>query len=376
MALIKRYLTDKIFQDLQKKKIIIIFGARQVGKTTLVKGLLPEYKNSVYLNGDFVDDRERLGEVSRAMVEQFAKVDLLVIDEAQRFPEIGLKLKVIFDSLPDLKIIATGSSAFELMEKASEPLTGRFIAHKMYPLSQGEIDGQSNLEDMLRFGCYPDVVMAQTANEKRQIIGNIASNYLFKDVLHIEYIKNPRALELILVALASQIGSEVSIHELANTLDIDSKTVIKYLDILEKLFIIFAVKPYHTNTRKSLTKKRKYFFFDVGIRNALLNNFSEIAGRNDIGALWENFSVIERMKVNSENERMVSYYFWRAYTGEEIDLIEIENGKIEGFEYKWKEQPLSKKIKKIYREDLRGVGELQMISGSKMNKKGFLQLFS
>lgn len=369
MAYIKRYLFDKISDDLQKGKIIIVYGARQVGKTTLVKEIIRGYPKSIYINGDFVDDQQKLSESSRTMVEQFAGYDMLVIDEAQRIPDIGLKLKVIFDTLPTLKILVTGSSAFEISSTVSEPLTGRFIAHVMYPISLSEMQsaGSFDLNTTLLYGAYPDIVTAPSVNDKRSTIINISSNYLFKDVLNIEYIKSPRALELLLTALASQLGNEVSAHEISNTLDVDSKTVQHYIDILEKLFIVFSLRPHASNVRKSITKKRKYYFYDLGIRNAVLNNFSPLEGRADIGALWENFCIVERMKNNAVMQRFIQYRFWRSYAGDEIDLLEIEDQKIRGFECKWNAQQLSERVQTIYRDDLHGVGDITVLSSDAIN---------
>lgn len=368
MAHIKRYLFDKILEDLAKKKIIIIYGARQVGKTTLVKEIMQGYPKSVYLSGDFVDDQAKLGEPSHAMVGQFAGHDLLVIDEAQRIPDIGIKLKSIFDTLPALKILVTGSSALEISNKVSEPLTGRFIAHIMYPISLHEAQSQSyfNLDHALIYGAYPEVVIASRVEDKRSAVANIASNYLFKDVLNIEYIKSPRALELLLTALAGQIGSEVSVQELSNTLDVDSKTVQHYLDILEKLSIVFPLRPYASNIRKSITKKKKYYFYDLGIRNAVLHDFTPLPDRTDVGALWENFCIVERMKRNDVLGRFVQYRFWRSYTGDEIDLLEIEDQNMQGFECKWNAQQLPSRIRSIYRDDLHGKEDLIVFSPEKI----------
>lgn len=364
MAQIKRYLAEKISQDLENKKILIIYGPRQVGKTTLAKTFLESEPASLYLNGDFVDDRERLKEPSHQMTEQFKDAKLLVIDEAQRIEDIGIKLKVIFDTLPKLKIIATGSSAFELSNIVNEPLTGRYFSYSMYPISVTEARGSNlfELNDFLVYGSYPEVVTAKEIGLKQSIIQNIASNYLFKDILNIEYIKNARSLELLLRALALQIGSEVSLTELSNSLDLDTKTVARYLDILEKLYIIFSLRPYFTNKRKSITKLKKYYFYDLGIRNAVVGDFSPVAGRTDLGALWENFCILERMKFNAARGKFVEYYFWRSYQGDEIDLIEKANLNIQGFECKWGNREASLKVKSIYAKDLQGQGELVTIS--------------
>ncbi len=370
MAHIKRYLYDKILRDLDRRKIVIVYGARQVGKTTLAEEVRARYPNNVYLNGDFIDDRARVSEPSRAMVAQFEQIDLLVIDEAQRIPDIGIKLKAIFDTLPSLHMLVTGSSALEISHAVSEPLTGRSSAHVMYPIALSEMQNTSyaNLEQLLIYGAYPEVIVSSSIVDKRNAITNIAANYLFKDTLNIEYIKSPRTLELLLTALAGQVGSEVSIHELSNTLDVDSKTVLRYLDILEKLSIIFPLRPHAANIRKSITKKKKYYFFDLGIRNALLHSFAPLKERTDVGALWENFCVVERMKYHDSMNNFRQYRFWRSYTGDEIDLLEIDNQTIRGFECKWKPQTLSPRIHSIFHNDLHGTGDLTVFSSDTVSK--------
>lgn len=373
MLKIPRYLLKIILENLDKRKILIIYGARQTGKTTLVKEILKSHQKTLYLNGDMIDDRDLLKEPSRAMAEQFKNYDLLVIDEAQRIENIGLKLKIIFDNLPGLKIIATGSSAFELSNVVNEPLTGRYFSFVMYPISYSEAAraGKFNLEKELVFGSYPEVVMSLENKIKEAIIKNIASNYLFKDILNIEYIKNARSLESLLKAVALQIGGQVSTTELADTLDLDAKTVLNYLDILQKLHIIFPSPPYFSNKRKSISKMRKYFFYDLGIRNAVIDDFSPIGERGDTGALWENFCLAERMKRNDALSYSPQLYFWRSYQGEEIDLIEVRNRAVSGFEFKWGKPAVSPKIEKIYKEDLDGQGDLQIIS--KNNFEQFLE---
>ncbi len=368
MAEIRRYLEEKISDDLERRKIVLIYGARQVGKTTLAKRFLS--KNSIYLNGDFVDDQERVREPSRAMVDQFSSVDTLVIDEAQKIPDIGLKLKVIRDTLPDLRIIATGSSSFELSGKVHEPLTGRSAIHTMFPVAFCEV-GTDSFDECaaLVYGMYPEVFLQPDTKSRKSVIGRIAESYLFKDVLNIEYIRNPKSLERLLKVLASQVGSEVSSLEIANTIDLDTKTVTAYLDILEKLFIVFPLHPFASNVRKSITKKRKYYFYDLGIRNAVLADFTPFDVRADKGALWENFVIVERMKANARNGRHPQYHFFRTYKGEEIDFIERDDNRIFGFECKCSKETVDSNIRKMY-EALSGEGELRVVNRS--NFKDFI----
>lgn len=362
MANIKRYLEEKITESLAKDKIVIIYGARQVGKTTLVKKFLNTDK-SLYLNGDFIDDAEKIDAPSKEMVSRFESLKLLIIDEAQNINDIGLKLKVIHDTLPNLKIIATGSSSFELSNKINEPLTGRHFSYLMYPLSFGETKNHGVIiKESLIYGMYPDVFLQTTIRDKKETIERIATSYLFKDILNIEYIKNPKSLEYLLKILASQVGNEISYNEISNTLDINVRTVSKYIDILEKLFIIFSLNPLSSNTRKSLTKKRKYYFCDLGIRNAILGDFSEIENRIDKGAVWENFCILERLKRNNAVGRNPRYCFFRTYQGDEIDFIEVEDGKVIGFEFKYTKDIVSSKIDKIYREDIGGIGKIEVIN--------------
>ncbi len=365
MAYIKRYLWEKISKNLRKRKIILIYGARQVGKTTLVKEFLSEYgqKETLYLNGDFSDDREKVSQVTRKMVDQFSKIKLLVIDEAQNIPQIGLKLKVIHDTLSHIRIIATGSSSFDLSNKVVEPLTGRNVTLTMFPFSLSEtISYQSSLEDILLYGLYPEVFLCKSAQEKRMTISRIAESYLFKDVLNISYVKNAMSLKRLLEILASQVGSEVSFHKISNTLDLDVKTVMSYVDILEKLFIIFPLRPFASNVRKSLVKKRKYYFYDLGIRNAVLTDFSPLEKREDLGALWENFFILERIKRNREKGFYPKYFFFRSYKGEEIDFLEQYDKDLFGFECKYTKDKVEEKIKNIFLNDLYGKGELGIIN--------------
>lgn len=367
---IKRYLEEKISENLKKGKIILIYGARQVGKTTLVKKFLGDGR-TLYLNGDFIDDQEKLSAPTREMVEPFSSLKTLVIDEAQNIHDIGLKLKVIHDTFPGLRVIATGSSSFDLSNKVNEPLTGRDIVYTMFPLAFCETGSMAfQTQDALVYGMYPEVFLQDGVRAKRETIGRIAESYLFKDVLNIEYIKNPKSLERLLKILAAQVGNEVSSLEIANTLDLNAKTVAGYLDILEKLFIIFPLHPLASNVRKSITKKRKYYFYDLGIRNAVLGDFSSFEQRPDKGALWENFIIVERMKANEKKGIQPQYYFFRTYKGEEIDFIEKIDNTVYGFECKYSKEAVSRRIQKIYTEDLSGNGMIQVIN--KNNFQAFI----
>lgn len=364
MAYIKRYLKEEIVRNLEKRKIVLVYGARQVGKTTVAREFLSEKGEARYLNGDFSDDCAVLDGVSRTMVDRFSDTKLLIVDEAQNVPEIGKKLKAIHDTLPDVRILATGSSSFELSGKVVEPLTGRNVTLTMFPLSLGEtgIRDPERLEDILLYGTYPEVHLQVTREEKRAVIARIAESYLFKDVLNISSIRNPKSMERLVRIMAAQVGNEVSFHELANTLDLDVKTVMAYVDMLEKLFIVFPLLPFASNVRKSVTKKRRYYFYDLGIRNAVLADFSSLENRKDVGALWENFVVVERMKKNLTEGRMPKYLFFRSYKGEEIDLLEKYDDRLLGFECKYSKGECSKKISRIFSEDLGGDGELSVVN--------------
>jgi len=358
---IHRYLAEKITNDLNKKKIILIYGPRQVGKTTLVKQYV-KTPDEAYYNCD--QEQTRLSFQS-ANLEHLSslvkKYRLIVIDEAQRVKNIGLTLKILIDNFPEKNFIVTGSSSLDLLNKLSEPLTGRFFSHIMHPIAEGElskifnpIQVRESLESRLMFGSYPEIITLSDAMDKQRLIENISANYLFKDILDLGAVKNPETLKKLLQSIAFQIGGEVSLSELSGKLEIDKNTVKKYLDICEKLFIIFSVLPYHSNKRKSISKLRKYYFYDLGIRNALINNFNPLAIRNDIGALWENYMIIERMKRNAALDYFPQYYFWRSYQGQEIDLIEESGGERNGFEFKFSNVRLRKTVQEIFTGDLEG----------------------
>ncbi len=344
--MITRLLENKIKNSLFKGKTIILYGARQVGKTTLVQEILKEFADTGrYLNCEILSVEQNLKDAEPEKLKSFlGNYKVLVLDEAQNIPNIGKVLKVINDSIKNVQIIATGSSSFELENKTAEPMTGRTETHTLYPLSTIEIKNkkdwltvEANLEKLLRFGSYPEIFNLDEENAEKRL-SEIASSYLFKDLLNFEGIKKSNLLKNLVISLALQIGNEVSYNELASKLGVNHLTIQKYIDVLEQSFVIFRLNSFSRNIRKELSKAVKIYFYDVGIRNALINNFNPISLRNDIGALWENFCISERIKANSYNNRNVNSYFWRTYDQKEIDYIEEASGKITGYEMKFSEK--------------------------------------
>jgi hypothetical protein len=360
---ISRYLEGKIQRDFNKKKIIIVYGARQVGKTTLVKKIIEENgERATYYNCDLDEVRESFEkhnlEHLRSLVQKY---EIIIIDEAQRAKNIGLTLKILIDNFPEKNFLVTGSSSFELANTVSEPLTGRFFSHTLFPIALTELSNTKNiiemresLEEQLIFGSYPEVITTTDRFDKQRIIENITDNYLFKDILRFGVVKDTGVLKKLLQAVALQIGNEVSLSELSRILEIDKNTVKKYLELCEKVFILFSLPPYFSNKRKAITKMKKYYFCDLGVRNALLRNFNSLDIRNDIGALWENFLIIERTKFNASRDFFPQSYFWRSYQGQEIDLLEEAGGEMSGFEFKYSKNYVSETIRKIFTEDLGG----------------------
>lgn len=339
---IKREIQDILQKSLFRGRVVILYGARQVGKTTLVKNVMTEYReDALYLNCDEIDVRQALTDKTSTELKAFiGDKRLVVIDEAQRVKNIGLTLKLLIDNFPNTQIIATGSSSFELSGKIKEPLTGRKTEFFLFPFSIKELtqvrsplEIKRSLEDLLIFGSYPGVFLA--SNEREKIVRELATSYSYKDVLVYQDIRNPELLEKLLQALALQIGSEVSYSKLAQLLGVNKITIENYVRVLEQAYIIFRVGPFSRNIRNELKKKRKIYFYDVGLRNALINNFNPLSLRQDVGALWENFLVIERMKKNNNLEIINNIYFWRTTTGKEIDYIEEADGVLTGYEFKW-----------------------------------------
>lgn len=354
MNYISRIIEKRIKERLFKEKVIILYGARQVGKTTLAQKILAEFgENGKYLNCELASVEAGLSVLEAEKIKSFlGDYKIIVLDEAQNILNIGKVLKIIVDTYPKMQIIATGSSSFDLFQKISEPLTGRNFQFMLYPLSAGEIKEnkdlfylESKLENLLRFGGYPGV-FGLSEEEAKERLNEISSNYLYKDILKFEGLKKSSVIKNLLQALALQIGQEVSYQELAVTLGINRLTVQKYIDILEQSFVIFKLNSFSRNKRKEISKSIKVYFYDLGIRNSLIENYNPLEIRNDTGFLWENFCMIERKKYNEYNMNFANMYFWRTYDQKEIDLIEEREGKLFAYEFKWNDK--KRKIPKSF----------------------------
>jgi len=335
------YNLDKL---IKKGKVLILYGPRRVGKTTLVNDFLSKTNLKYKLDsGDNIRVQQILSSQDFDKILDYTSgYQLLAIDEAQQISNIGMGLKILVDQNPNLIIIATGSSSFDLSQKVGEPLTGRKKIIILYPFSQLELldiynkyELKEKLENFLIFGSYPDVVLAKNRNEKIEFLEELVNSYLLKDILTLEKIKSSQQLLDLLKLIAFQVGSLVSLNELAKQIKLDVKTVARYLDILEKSFIIKKVTGFSRNLRKEIVKKSKYYFLDNGIRNAVISQFNKLTDRNDVGFLFENFMFSERLKNNAYKNKFGSIYFWRTYDGQEIDLIEERDGNLIGFEFKW-----------------------------------------
>jgi hypothetical protein len=342
--MITRFLQKNIEEKLFIGKIILLVGARQVGKSTLLRAIAKKRKEeTLWLNADEGDIRNALNTAttSSELFQLFGTAKLVIIDEAQQIDQIGLKLKLIIDNRPDLQIIATGSSAFELLQKSNEPLTGRKIEFKLYPISVAEMINHSSwleenrlLETRLVYGNYPEII--NNPGQEKTILNELVNSYLFKDLFRYGQIKKADTLERLLQALAFQIGNEVSYNELAQTVgNIDPATVEKYVDLLQKAFILFKLPALNRNLRNELKKGKKIFFYDNGVRNTIISNFNSPNLRNDKGALWENYMISERIKRNEYCNQIGNTYFWRTFDQTEIDYIEEYGGKMKAFEFKW-----------------------------------------
>lgn len=342
----KRLLQKNIKQKFFKGKVLIIAGARQTGKTTLGLELTKDFlrKDVRFFNCDNPTDREELANKDLEFLKKLiGDAKIVFVDEAQKVENIGETLKLLVDYYKGKKqILVTGSSSFNLLDNTQEPLTGRKYIYHLFPLSLEEIYPEKNyltfiknLESILIFGSYPEVISMPSFKEKKGLIKELASSYIYKDVLGFQEIKSPDILVKLLKALAFQLGSQVSYNELSNTVGINKKTIERYIQLLEKSFVIFRLSPFTRNKRREISKLKKIYFYDTGIRNAIINDFSFMNNRNDIGVLWENFMIIERMKFNSYHNIDASSYFWRTYDGNEVDLIEEKEKKLHGYEFKW-----------------------------------------
>ncbi|MCL2435089.1 MAG: ATP-binding protein [Lentimicrobiaceae bacterium] len=337
--MIERQIENQIRKKIGKGKAIIIMGARQIGKTTLLKRIFSE--NALWFNGDEIEVRNLFSNISAARLKALiGKQSTIVLDEAQRIEDIGLKLKLITDNLPDIQLVATGSSSFELANKINEPLTGRKWQYQMFPLSfaemvnhHGLLQEKMMLNHRLVYGYYPDIVNNQ--GEEKELLQQLSDSVLYKDILKFDNIQKTDKLIKLLQALAYQVGSQVSYNELAQLCGIDGKTVEKYIMILEQAYIIFRLQPYSRNLRSELKNTRKIFFYDNGLRNALIADFRQVEMRTDIGALWENFIISERIKHLNYNGLWVNSWFWRTVEQKEIDYLEEADGQLSAYEFKW-----------------------------------------
>ena len=342
MKVVKRIAQNKIGNWLNKGKVLVVTGARQVGKTTMLQNMFDDVDQKVlWLNADETRVRERLSELDVAVLRNVVgNYKTVIIDEVQRIENAGLLLKLLADNFTDVQFIATGSSALDISERIFEPLTGRYLLFHLYPFTLAEIYKEESVFEIentlpfhLVYGNYPDIFKHQ--NEAETLLKNLSNQYLYKDVLVWKDIRKPQLLDKLLKLLSYQVGSEVSIHELSNQLQVSSETVDIYIDLLEKSFVLFRLPAYSTNPRKEVSKMNKIFFWDNGIRNAVIGNYDDLSIRQDVGQLWENFVISERMKMNSWIAPDRKGYFWRNYNQSEVDYVETERDQLSAFEMKW-----------------------------------------
>lgn len=342
--MINRIIGEKIKKAISgERKVIIIYGPRQSGKTTLIKYLLSEIKQDFeYFTGDDLYAQNIFSKNELELLKKVIKSDILVIDEAQKIENIGLSLKLIFDNT-QVKIITSGSASFDLSNKLSEHLTGRTKTFWLYPLAFSEVEDkyrrvskETALEEMLKYGMYPKVQDLTSNQDKENYLYEYLNNYLYKDILSFSGVRKPKKIVDLLTLLALQIGNEVKISELSQNLSISQKAVENYLDVLEKMFVLMNLRGFSRNLRKEISKTSKYYFFDIGLRNALIRNFNPLKMRSDAGELFENWFIMEKIKAASIFERPANFYFWRTYDQQEIDLIEERAGRLYGYEVKWR----------------------------------------
>lgn len=342
---IPRLTQQQIMAKIGTQKVLMLYGTRRTGKTTIIENIVNKYPaDTLLLQGEDMQVVEILQRRTLANYAQLiAGKKIVIIDEAQTIPEIGKILKLMIDGIKGITIIVTGSSSFDLVYATGEPLVGRNIVYQLYPIAQAELSTVEdymtttrNLEQRLVYGSYPELWHIDNFLEKENYLKQMVSSYLLKDLLTIENVKGADILYKLLQMLAWQVGSQVSTVELGNSLQLNKITVERYLDLLTKVFIIYPLTGYSNNLRKEVTKSKKWYFFDNGLRNALINNFSPLSQRNDVGQLWEQYILSERIKNNVYKGYQPQYFFWRTYDGQEIDLLESHNGKLYAFECKWK----------------------------------------
>lgn len=342
---INRFVERKISAQLGKQKVLMLYGSRRTGKTTIIENIFNQHEGEcLFLLGEDMLVSEYL---QKRTVDNYKQLigekKIIIIDEAQAIPNIGKILKLMIDSIKGITIIATGSSSLDLVNEAGEPLVGRQLEYQLFPLAQCEyskfenrLESLGQLENRMIYGGYPELIHLGTLAEKEEYLKSLINSYLLKDLLAMTMVKGADVLLKLLKLLAFQIGSQVSTVELGNSLQINKETVDRYLDLLSKVFIIFPLNGFSQNLRKEVSKSKKWYFYDNGIRNALINNFSPINFRNDIGQLWEQWMITERMKFNSSVDYTPQYYFWRTYDGQEIDLLEVNSHQeMQGLEFKW-----------------------------------------
>lgn len=342
---IHRQLQQQMEQKIGVQKVLMLYGTRRTGKSTIIENIAEKYgDDALLLQGEDMQVAELLQRRTEANYRQITTgKKVIIIDEAQAVPEIGKILKLMIDRVKGITVIATGSSSFDLVNRTGEPLVGRNLVYHLYPIAQSELSETEdrlttarNLEQRLLYGSYPELWHLDADGDKENYLRQLVNSYLLKDVLMLENVKGANVLFKLLQLLAWQVGSQVSTTELANNLQINKITVERYLDLLSKVFIIYPLTGYSNNLRKEVSKSKKWYFFDNGIRNALIGNFSPLAARNDIGQLWEQYMMSERIKYNSYRRYQTEYFFWRTYDGQEIDLLELKNGKLQALECKWK----------------------------------------
>ena len=349
--LLQRTITPQILDSLQPNKVVVLFGPRRVGKTVLIQQILKNTKHSfLLLNGEDVATQELL---QRRSIQNYRNIlgetQLLVIDEAQAIPDIGSILKLIVDNIDNIKILVTGSSAFDIENTVGEPLTGRKKTYRLFALSEeefGQIEQvtqkKDNLHQRLVFGNYPELIHLASMEDRSDYLKEVVNSYLLKDILAFETVNNSGKIKNLLRLIAFQIGNEVSLQELGNQLSLSKNTVEKYLDLLTKVFVLHKVEGFSRNLRKEVSKSSRWYFYDNGLRNALIANLSPLALRDDIGKLWENYIISERLKYQKYHKIIVNNYFWRTYDQQEIDWVEEREGALYGYEFKWK---TNKKVK-------------------------------